>query len=106
MKKEVFSIENMKCNGCATTIRRSLMKLDGVEDVMIYVEEGQVEVAGMQLPNRASLADALVALGYPEQGTGTILQAGMSYVRCMLGKFSSYNQTVDVPIVFSTFWCR
>jgi copper chaperone CopZ len=36
MKTHTFFVENIKCNGCAETIRKSALKFSGVQKVVVY----------------------------------------------------------------------
>ncbi len=65
MAKQIFTVQNVKCGGCANTIEEGLKALDGVQDVAVEVASGQVSVTGEGLA-RAVLADKLADLGYPE----------------------------------------
>ena len=44
MKTVKIKIENLKCNGCASTIKKGLLKLDEVKNVKVNVEQSLVEV--------------------------------------------------------------
>jgi copper chaperone len=57
---------NVKCQGCATTIRDGLRSLSGVEDVEVDISTGEVVVRGQGL-SRDQLAAKLGELGYPVQ---------------------------------------
>ncbi len=59
-----FKVANVKCGGCATTIRDGLMSLPGVVEVVVDVSRGEVEVKGDAL-ERDVLVAKLIALGYP-----------------------------------------
>ena len=86
MKNERILVANLKCNGCATTVRRELMKLEGVTEVHVALEEDAVDVSYDQT-ERASIVHRLLALGYPEatEKNGLLLQL-KSYGSCMLGR--------------------
>ncbi len=64
--EERFSVNNVKCQGCATAICSALSALPGVDDVSVDVSAAQVVVRGSQL-HRAELATQLNRLGYPER---------------------------------------
>lgn len=64
MQKESFIVANVKCGGCATTIKQGLLGLDGVEDVQVDIVEGRVEVSGKAL-TPVALQNKLAELGYP-----------------------------------------
>lgn len=65
MLSETILATNIKCGGCATTIRENLLKLDGVQEVEVDVASGRVEVRGEHL-ERSRLTARLAELGYPE----------------------------------------
>ncbi len=65
MQRELFMVQKVKCDGCATNIRDGLLKLPSIDSVEVEVSTGQVTVKGTQL-SREELAGKLAALGYPE----------------------------------------
>ena len=65
MQTEKFEVLNVKCGGCAGTIRDGLLCIVGVKDVTVAIQDGEVTVNGEAL-DRAALADKLRQLGYPE----------------------------------------
>ena len=78
MKTEEIKIANLKCGGCATTIKKELLELDGVNEVT-YKDEV-----------RSSIIDKLHHLGYPEatEKNGLLLKL-KSYSSCMIGKINN-----------------
>jgi copper chaperone CopZ len=88
MRTEQIHVENLKCSGCAATIRKALMEMDGVELVEVDPEHAQVEAQVQDDVRRKDMTAKLARLGYPEAGTGNLLQKGISYVSCMIGKVS------------------
>ena len=85
--KETIEIDNLKCDGCGNTIRKKLLKINGVIDANAIPENGTVEVKlnsdVMQL-----VIDTLTQLGYPPAGTSNNLQKIKSYASCAIGKIS------------------
>lgn len=65
MKIEIEA-QNIKCQGCASTIRDGLGKNPQVRDVQVDVPTGRVTVEAEQ-DVRAELSATLQALGYPEK---------------------------------------
>ena len=65
MQRELFTVQKVKCDGCATNIREGLLNLPGIDSVDVEISTGQVAVQGTQL-SREELAGKLAALGYPE----------------------------------------
>ena len=63
--QEIITVANVKCGGCACTIRESLQSMDNVTDVDVDVAEGRVTVHGEEL-SRDQLTTILAEIGYPE----------------------------------------
>ena len=92
-------VENIKCGGCANGIKQKLSVIDGVENVNVGVEAGQVDF-DIAVENQDSLTlevkQTLLAMGYPEKGSVEGLKAAgakaKSYVSCAVGKMSSSDK--------------
>ena len=85
----IIYIENLKCGGCAATIRKGVFAVDGVQEVQIDVAESMVSVtaANKVIP---AVKEKLSKMGYPEVGNAnTLLHKAKSYVSCATGKMSS-----------------
>ena len=85
MKHEVY-IENLKCGGCAATITKGLLGIEGVADVNVHVEESLVSFSSEEslLPN---VKEKLSKLGYPEVGDkNTLGHKAKSFVSCAVGR--------------------
>ena len=65
MQTEEFTVLNVKCGGCTSTIEKGLGELPGVEEVSAVIEGGHVTVKGEGI-QRELLANKLAELGYPE----------------------------------------
>jgi len=89
MKKSEILVDNIKCGGCANNVRTSLEKIEGVENVHVQIEEGKVSLEHDTDETKADVLKKLASLGYPEQGTSTLVQKGKSYVSCMIGRVQS-----------------
>jgi copper chaperone len=82
-------VENLKCGGCANTIKKSLSGISGVSVVDVHPETGEV-IFEADPGLRPKVAETLRAIGYPETGTVTGIAASVanakSYVSCAIGK--------------------
>jgi copper chaperone CopZ len=89
MKTEEIKIANLKCNGCATTIKKELLKLDGVNEVKVDNDNDSVTITYKEKV-RSSIIDKLHYLGYPEatEKNGLLLKL-KSYSSCMIGKINN-----------------
>ncbi|WP_337043816.1 heavy-metal-associated domain-containing protein [Emticicia sp. 17c] len=82
-------VDNLKCSGCAHTIKQSLMNIVGVLEVRPNPEEGWVEVEHEDFTDTDNITRRLAELGYPKAGTSNLLQTARSYVSCALGKINT-----------------
>lgn len=85
MKNSVI-IENLKCEGCASSIRKALSALPGVSEVEVDFETNEVRVEAPGEDIRPAMVKALDALGYPEAGSNSLLKKGKSFVSCAIGR--------------------
>ncbi len=65
MQNEEFTVQNVKCQGCASTIYEGLTKIPDIQDVKVVIETGDVSITGTNL-NRTQISEKLAELGYPE----------------------------------------
>jgi len=87
----VVAVENIKCGGCANSIRKALSTIEGVTSVAVDIDRGEVRVEGDEAA-RATVAKRLLELGYPEKGTasgvGSAAAKAKSFVSCAIGRMS------------------
>ena len=62
---EVFTVANVKCQGCVSNIISGLLGRDEVMEVEVESSTGTVIITGNNL-DRAELGRCLDGLGYPE----------------------------------------
>lgn len=86
IRTEHILVENLKCGGCASTIDRKIGALTGVSQVQVDLKHSSVSISVENAISRHDLTEKLKSLGYPEQGDGGLLEAGKSYISCMMGK--------------------
>jgi len=89
MKYEIL-VENIKCGGCANTIKTKLEALAYVNAVQIDVENGSVSIDTNDSDSRDVLVAKLLELGYPEQdsveGLSSVKAKAKSFVSCAIGR--------------------
>lgn len=82
-------VENIKCGGCANTIRKRVTEIEGVSGAEVVVEEGLVKVEADESLRPAVVA-ALAKSGYPEsgsvQGVASLKAKATSFVSCAIGR--------------------
>jgi copper chaperone CopZ len=89
MKTETIIVANLKCNGCATTVKNELSKITGVKRVEVDIEKDSVTISHEDVV-RDVIIKKLLSLGYPEatEKNGLLLQL-KSYTSCMIGKMNN-----------------
>lgn len=84
-----FELENIKCGGCAKSIKNKLSELTQVSEVLVDFEKGTVDVTlENDTVSREEIAEKLASMGYPETGKNNLVHKAVSYVSCAVGKFS------------------
>ena len=89
-----IAVENIKCGGCASSIRNKLLEQDLARAVDVDIEQGQVQVDGN--PEwRDQVIGALQKMGYPEVGSVEGIKAATakakSFVSCAIGRIDNAN---------------
>ena len=87
MEKKALKIQNLKCHGCANTIIKQLLKLDGISDVTVNNDTDEVNV---ETDNQLELVTKKLSdLGYPLVSQNNSLpKKAKSYVSCAVGRMS------------------
>lgn len=92
MMQQSFEVLNVKCGGCANTLKKSLLEEFGEVEVDLDVEPRIItlEVEEEKIPK---LRQELKSLGYPMSdenlsGFDTFTTSAKSYVSCAIGKMS------------------
>ena len=87
-----IEVENIRCGGCANTITKKLMSIEGVNSVDVAIEQQIVTVESEDESARLAYVEALLAMGYPEKGSVEGMQAlkgkAKSVISCAIGKVS------------------
>ncbi len=88
MQTHSFFVENLKCNGCANTIRKEVTKFSSVQNVIVETDQSLIVI---ELDDNSEELDKimkkLAKIGYPKMGTeNNIVTAAKSYVSCAIGR--------------------
>jgi len=87
--KTIIEIENLKCNGCASTIKKGLLKIDKVTNVEVDLNNSTVTITFNDNNNPGiKFRKKLSALGYPEKGNNSTFSVAKSFVSCAVGRVS------------------
>ena len=91
--KQIFEVLNVKCGGCANTLKTSLLKEFGEIEVNLEVEPRQITL-NIEESKVSALRLKLKSLGYPmsDEDLSTIegfSTTAKSFVPCAVGKMGS-----------------
>lgn len=81
-----FEVENIKCSGCINRITNSLKSIEGVDSVLISLENETIQIMGTF--SRDKIIVKLNELGYPEKGNNSVVKKAKSYINCAIGKIN------------------
>ena len=88
MKTEI-QVENLKCGGCASTIKKAILAIEGASEIEIDIEKSIVLITSENV-NVEEIKLKLSKLGYPEVGDkNTVLHKAKSFVSCAVGRIDS-----------------
>lgn len=89
MITETIKIQNLKCGGCAKTIKDQLSALPGAIRVEVDEAGNTVLITHEDSLEKHLITERLMALGYPEEGdNNNILTKAKSYGSCMIGRLT------------------
>jgi len=87
-----IEVENIKCGGCANSIRKGLLEDSRIESVDVDIENGKVSFNGAEAA-RDDVVARLLKMGYPEKGSVEGLKSATakakSFASCAIGRMSS-----------------
>ena len=84
-----LSIENLKCGGCAATIKKGLLSLDHVYNVEVSVDTSEVTYESSTDVSEIA-KEKLSKMGYPMVGDkNTLGHKAKSFVSCAIGRMDS-----------------
>lgn len=85
-----LQVANIKCNGCATSIKNKLAQISGVSDIAVDIENGVVTFSTDEIVLKEQVSTSLKTMGYPdiseENGLGSKVK---SYASCMIGRIQN-----------------
>jgi len=84
-----IEILNLKCGGCANTIKKGIVSIEGISDVIVDLETSKVTVDTDNESVVLSVKEKLSKMGYPETNeANTMLHKAKSFVSCASGRMS------------------
>jgi len=85
-----IEILNLKCGGCANSIKKGILTIDGIDEVSVDLETSKVTVNTDDEQVVLKVKEKLSSMGYPEVGdSNTVLHKAKSFVSCATGRMAS-----------------
>jgi copper chaperone len=82
-----ITVENIKCGGCANSVRKGLLMNKKIRKVDINIETGGIRMEAESGLDLDSIRTDLKKLGYPEKGAGNdIVTRTKSFISCAIGR--------------------
>jgi copper chaperone len=98
--KTTIIIDNLKCGGCASTIKKGLMSISGVSEVNVNTETDTIEITHTDNAELSIMKEKLHTMGYPERGTveglDKFVSNAKSYVSCAIGKLTKEEEQEEI----------
>ena len=86
----VIEILNLKCGGCANTVKKGIIDIDGIHEVLVNLNTSEVTIDSTDELVIKLVKEKLSSMGYPEAGdANTILHKAKSFVSCATGRMTS-----------------
>ena len=88
--KSTIIVQNLKCGGCANSIKKALEKLVGVSKVAVEVTSSEIQITHESSANLNIVEEKLAHLGYPkEHEVNSFSTKAKSFISCGVGRFSN-----------------
>jgi copper chaperone CopZ len=90
--KTTIELLNLKCGGCANSIKKGLLAIEGIHEVSVDIEHSLVAVDVMNDATLNLVKNKLSGMGYPEVGdANNLFRKAKSFVSCAGGRLISEN---------------
>jgi len=85
-----IEILNLKCGGCANTVKKGIITIEGINEVSVDLSTSEVSIDSTDELVIQMAKEKLSGMGYPEVGyTNTVLHKAKSFVSCATGRMTS-----------------
>ena len=90
--KTKLEILNLKCGGCASSIKKGLLTIKDTSEVSVDLENAIVSIDVADDATLNLVKEKLSGMGYPEVGdANTLIHKAKSFVSCASGRMTSEN---------------
>ena len=87
-----ITVQNLKCGGCANTIKNAVQNIKGTKDVNVNKETSEVSFIADDEHIISKVKTKLSHLGYPEvDDKNTMMHKAVSYISCATGRMQNDN---------------
>ncbi|MFT7611264.1 MAG: copper chaperone [Parvicellaceae bacterium] len=83
-----LTVDNLKCGGCEKTVRKVLIDINGIHDVIVDASSGTIVIDNEDPLLIKEAINALSKAGYPPEGESNVKDVAMSYISCVKGRIS------------------
>ena len=85
-----IEILNLKCGGCANTVKKGILTIEGINEVLVDLNTSEVSIDSTDELVIQLAKEKLSSMGYPEVGdANTVLHKAKSFVSCATGRMTS-----------------
>jgi copper chaperone len=85
-----IEILNLKCGGCANSIKKGILTIEGIDEVSVDLETSKVIVNTSNEIILSKVKEKLSSMGYPDIGdVNTMMHKAKSFVSCATGRITS-----------------
>ena len=85
-----ITVQNLKCGGCANTIKNKISEIDTVSDIKIDIDNSIISFSTKSNEDLLKVHDKLKAIGYPSiDDENSFASKAKSFISCATGKISS-----------------
>ena len=87
--KEILDIQNLKCEGCESTIIHQLLALPRIKNLALDIPKSRLSLTVDTPETLEEVKRRLSKIGYPVVGDkNNMLKKATSYVSCAIGKIN------------------
>lgn len=87
-----ITVQNLKCGGCANTIKKAVESIQGTSDISVNNETSEVSFISENEQTISKVKTKLSHLGYPEiDDNNTLMHKAVSYISCATGRMQNDN---------------
>ena len=88
-----LEILNLKCGGCANSIKKGILTIEGVKEVSVDLETSKVAIDSEDEAVLVNVKSKLASMGYPEVGDANkIIHKAKYIVSCATGRMTSESE--------------